>query len=99
MALGLAIILWHSITGFTSLATLATVMVWLPNARGETATPWFSATRLRSAVAAGATLIWLPWARGESGVVLALTLRVIAARAAMPMVIRSEGGRVGKGGG
>jgi hypothetical protein len=36
MALGLAVILWHSMTGFTSFATLATVVVWLPSARGET---------------------------------------------------------------
>src|ERR1035441_4560893 len=75
--------------GFTSFATLATVVVWLPSARGETATPWFSATRLRSAVAVGAILVWLPAARGESRASPALTLRVIAVRAAAPIAVRS----------
>jgi hypothetical protein len=36
MALGLVDILWHSMTGLTSFAALATEVVWMPSARGET---------------------------------------------------------------
>jgi YHS domain-containing protein len=62
-----------------------TVTVWLPAARGDrvvwTCAGW-------AAAMPGATLIWLPVARGVSNVSLALTLRVIAAKAAAPMVVR-----------
>src|SRR5208282_2627195 len=74
--------------GFTSPFVSAVVAIWLPEARGEMARPWASATRAGSFALLATYLIWLPAARGESNPVSALRLKVIAVRAAAPMVVR-----------
>jgi hypothetical protein len=79
------ILLTQAMAGVTSLATLATVRVWLPTARGDpdwnTAAGW-------AVVASGAALIWLPSARGVSKVLSALTLKAMEAKAATPIAAR-----------
>src|ERR1017187_8959146 len=79
----------QAMVGFTSLGTLATVVVWLPTARGETTTMPVVLTRFGPFAMTETCLIWLPAARGESSASLALTLMVIAAKAAALIVARS----------
>ena len=88
MAFGLPVMVRaHFKAGLVSFATPATVVVWLPCRRGEAVAVWFAVAGLCVATAAGAALIWLPAARGESKALSALTLNVIAARAAAPIVV------------
>jgi hypothetical protein len=75
----------QAMLGLTSFATLATVGVWLPRARGEARPITGVADTVETT---GVDLIWLPAARGETRASLALTLVVIAVKAAAPIIVR-----------
>lgn len=71
---------------FTLLAVPGTVLSWLPAARGES--KLVAATAVAPFDVPETCLIWLPAARGESNASAEWALKVIAVRAAAPMVIR-----------
>jgi len=84
---GLPAILLQVMAEFAPLFDPATVTIRLAKARGVSEVLWLAARRFGSFATTAICLITLPWARGERRASLALTLAVIAAKAAAPRTV------------